>query len=243
MKAGWLFWEQAGMILKKKCLPHSRMGASSHTSSQNIFTCKWKILVERLVSVCIVLHSARVFSPRPPRCSPYEWESHSYYVHRFSGAWLKTGKPDCNLLAEVSFASISRELQQKGPNVFAYALFKRPNLSLCRICYSSFNWGGTILNRGLSECWCTLTEPDLGTHLSLTLHGLSCFRRLSESRSSTKCAKYNLGKYVLNNQNWGWENHWEPCEVSVVECGTWHRYSVPAHRAARQLVGRQTSTL
>lgn len=100
-----------------------------------------------------------------------------------------------------------------------------------------------ILNWGCNECLCTLIEPDLGICLSLKWHSLSCFQRLSESHSSTQCAKYNLGKYFLNNQNWRWESHWEPCEVSVVECGTWHRYSVPAHWAARQLVGRQTSTL
>ncbi len=43
---------------------------------------------------------------------------------------------------------------------------------------------------------------------------------------STQSAKYNLGKYFLNNQNWRWENHWEPCEVSVMECGTWHWYQL-----------------
>lgn len=84
-------------------------------------------------------------------------------------------------------------------------------------------------------------EPDLVAYLSLKT---APFQLLSERLSlnmtqHAPSAKYNLGKYFLNIQKWRWESHWEPCEVSVVQCGTWHGFSVPAHGAARQLVGRQ----
>lgn len=41
------------------------------------------------------------------------------------------------------------------------------------------------------------------------LEPLSCSLRFSES------PKYNLGKGLLNSQNWRWESLGEPCEVSV----------------------------
>lgn len=68
------------------------------------------------------------------------------------------------------------------------------------------------------------------------------FEVLSEAlwiSPSTQSAKYNLGKYFLNNQNWRLESYWEPCEVSV-ELGT-SANSVSLYWAARQPEGRRTS--
>lgn len=47
------------------------------------------------------------------------------------------------------------------------------------------------------------------------------FELLTKIFRVSQCAKHNLGKCLLNSQNWRWESLGEPCEVIVVECRTW----------------------